>query len=110
MFAETADVTFERKMNRIFGSINFSSTQHCAYSQQQGDRIIVNKNFFATRLMMCCGPVVFAGDHDHKVVERNENSFTTCVKSYDYGRAKSDGHLRISLSLAREAITQRQIP
>jgi len=67
LFAETADVTFERKMN-IFGSINFSSTQHCAYSQQQGDRIIVNKNFFATRLMMCCGPVVLAGDHDHKLV------------------------------------------
>jgi hypothetical protein len=63
-----ADGTFERKMNSIFGSINFSSTQHCAFSQQEGIGIIVNKNFFATRLMMCCGPVVLAGDDDHKGV------------------------------------------
>jgi hypothetical protein len=55
-------------MNSIFGSINFSSTQHCVFSQQEGIGIIVNKKFFATRLMMCCGPVVLARDDDHKVV------------------------------------------
>ena len=45
-----------------------SSTDHCAYSQLQGDRIIVNRKFFATRLVMRDGPIVFARDFDRKCV------------------------------------------
>ena len=70
VFAEIADVTFERKINVIFGSINSSSTDHYAYSQLQGDRIIVNRIFFATRLVMRDGPIVFARNFDHKVLRR----------------------------------------
>ena len=88
MFAEIADVTFERKINVIFGSINSSSTDHCAYSQLQGDRIIVNRNFFATRLVMRDGPIVFARDFDHKVLRRKRNLLATCVNRYDYAHTK----------------------
>jgi len=75
-----ADVAFERKINVIFGSINSSSTHHCAYSQLQGDRIIVNRKFFATRLVMRDGPIVFARDFDRKVVRQKRNLLATCVK------------------------------
>jgi len=46
---------------------------HCAYSQLQGDRIIVNRNFFATRLVMRNGPIVFARDFDRKFVGQKRN-------------------------------------
>jgi len=44
-----ADVTFERKMNSIFGSINSSSTQLARPLNNKGIGIIVNENYFATR-------------------------------------------------------------
>ena len=59
MFAEIADVTFERKMNSIFGSINSSSTQLARPLNNKGIGIIVNENYFATRKVMCRGPRVF---------------------------------------------------
>jgi len=66
-----------------------SSTDHCAYSQLQGDRIIVNRKFFATRLVMRDGPIVFARDFDRKRVRQKRNLLATCVKIYDYAHAKT---------------------
>jgi len=85
---EVADVRFERKINRIFGSINFVNSSLRAYSQQQGIGIIVNGIYFATHLVTGAGPSACLCDFDHEFHATKKIALRNTCKQSDYAGTK----------------------
>jgi hypothetical protein len=72
---------FGGNVNLIFGSIKSSSTDRCATLIKARDGIIVNENFFATRLLLSDGPSAHRRDFDHTTnTRKNLCCANTCKK------------------------------
>jgi hypothetical protein len=67
-------------VNRIFGSIKSCQLITAHTLQQQGIGIIVNRNFFATRLLLSAGPLARERDFDHKSYSDKEPNLRNVCK------------------------------